>query len=141
LDAQKLRIPIVLPDIVSLALFVSVAELRSLTKAAQTQHIALAAASRRIQFLEYELDAQLLNCSVRGAELTPAGRAALYHARQILLHVEHMRAELAEYGKGRKGCVRLQGNPSAISQCYAIKLPPPAPSPRKVRRTVIQSLW
>ncbi len=43
-----------LPDLVSLALFVRVAETRSITKAAEASHIALAAASRRISLLEHQ---------------------------------------------------------------------------------------
>ena len=40
------------PDLTSLALFVRISELHSITKAAQASHIALAAASRRITQLE-----------------------------------------------------------------------------------------
>ena len=69
-----------LPDLVSLMLFARVAELRSITRAAETSHIALAAASRRLSLLEHHLGVKLLERSSRGAELTPAGRAALYHA-------------------------------------------------------------
>lgn len=108
-----------LPDIDSLALFVRIAELGSITKAAESSHIALAAASRRISLLEHELGTQLLVRTARGAELTPAGRAVLYHARQIFMQVEHMRAEIGAYSKGRKGHVRIHGNPSAISQYLA----------------------
>ncbi|MCW5624545.1 MAG: LysR family transcriptional regulator [Burkholderiales bacterium] len=105
-----------LPDIVSLALFARVAEMRSITKAAEASHIALAAASRRMAQLESQLGVRLLDRTARGAELTPAGRAALYHARHVLSQIEQMRAELSEYAKGRKGHVRIQASASATAQ-------------------------
>ena len=42
-----------LPDLISLALFVRVAETRSITKAAEANQIALADASRRLRLLEH----------------------------------------------------------------------------------------
>jgi DNA-binding transcriptional LysR family regulator len=105
-----------LPDLVSLALFVRVAETRSITKAAEASHTALAAASRRISQLEHQYGVKLLDRTARGAELTPAGRAVLHRARQILSQVDQLRAELSEYATGRKGHVRIQASASAISQ-------------------------
>ena len=48
------------PDPTSLALFVRIAETRSITKAAHACHIALAAASRRVSQLEDQFNVQLL---------------------------------------------------------------------------------
>jgi DNA-binding transcriptional LysR family regulator len=105
-----------LPDLVSLALFVRVAEMRSITKAAEASHTALAAASRRISLLEHQYGVKLLNRTARGAEPTPAGRALLHRARQILSQVDQLKTELCEYASGRKGHVRIQASESAISQ-------------------------
>jgi DNA-binding transcriptional LysR family regulator len=105
-----------LPDLVSLALFVRVAETRSITKAAEVSHIALAAASRRLSLLEHHYGVKLLERTARGAELTPAGRAVLHRARQILSQVDQLRAEMSEYASGGKGHVRIQASASAISQ-------------------------
>ena len=104
------------PDLASLALFVRVAETRSITKAAEANHIALAAASRRIAQLEGQLGVQLLFRTARGVELTPAGNALLFHARQMLSQVDEMRAEISDYSKGVKGMVRIQANASALAQ-------------------------
>jgi DNA-binding transcriptional LysR family regulator len=104
------------PDLASLALFVRVAELRSITKAAEACHIALAAASRRIGLLEHQLGVQLLFRSARGVEMTPAGIALLHHARQVLGQLDEMRAEISDYSKGVKGMVRIQANASALAQ-------------------------
>jgi DNA-binding transcriptional LysR family regulator len=104
------------PDLASLALFVRIAEMRSITKAARAGHIALAAASRRIQQLEDQLGVQLLKRSARGVELTPAGTAVLARAHEMLAKVDEMRAEVADYSKGAKGIVRIHANASALAQ-------------------------
>ena len=101
------------PDLTSLALFLRIAESRSITKAAQASHIALAAASRRIAQLEHQYGVQLLFRTARGVELTPAGSALLFHARQVMSQVDTMRAELSDYTKQGKGLVRMQANASA----------------------------
>jgi DNA-binding transcriptional LysR family regulator len=107
------------PDFATLALFVAVAEAKSITKAAAASHIALAAASRRIAQLEDQLGVQLLFRTARGAELTPAGSALLVHARQMLEQGERMRADLSDYARGGKGVVRVQANTSALAQFLA----------------------
>jgi DNA-binding transcriptional LysR family regulator len=104
------------PDLASLALFVRIAEAKSITQAAKASHIALAAASRRIALLESRFGVQLLFRTARGVELTPAGNALLFHARQMLSQVDEMRAEISDYSKGVKGMVRIQANASALAQ-------------------------
>jgi DNA-binding transcriptional LysR family regulator len=104
------------PDLGSLALFIRVAETRSITQAARASHIALAAASRRIQQLEDQLGVQLLRRTARGVELTPAGTTVLARARDMLAQVDDMRAEVADYSKGAKGLVRIAANASALAQ-------------------------
>ena len=76
------------PDLTSLALFIRIAETRSITKAAEACHIALAAASRRVAQLEHQFGAALLYRTARGVELTPAGNAVLFHAREMMAQVE-----------------------------------------------------
>jgi DNA-binding transcriptional LysR family regulator len=104
------------PDLSSLALFIRVAETRSITKAAEACHIALAAASRRIALLEDQFGVQLLNRTAKGVELTAAGNAMLFHARQMLGQVDAMRAEISDYSRGLKGMVRIHANASALAQ-------------------------
>lgn len=104
------------PDLASLALFIRIAETKSITKAAQATHIALAAASRRVSQLEEQFGVQLLHRTARGVELTPAGNALLLHARRMMEGVDTMRAELSDYTKGGKGLVRVQANTSALAQ-------------------------
>lgn len=104
------------PDISSLALFIRIAETKSITKAAQASHIALAAASRRVAMLEDQFGVELLYRTPKGVELTPAGSALLFHARQLMVELDQMRAELSDYSKGTKGIVRVHANASALAQ-------------------------
>jgi len=104
------------PDLASLALFLRIAETRSITKAAGASHIALAAASRRVAQLEAQYGVELLYRTARGVEPTPAGQALAFHARRLLAAVDELSAELADYRKGAKGLVRVQANTSALAQ-------------------------
>jgi len=101
-------------DLTTLRLFVSIAHERSLTGAADREHIALAAVSKRIRDLETQLEAELLYRRPRGVELTPAGDALLHHARTVLDDMERLQADLSEYSRGVRGHVRLYANTSAI---------------------------
>jgi DNA-binding transcriptional LysR family regulator len=104
------------PDLASLDLFLHAVESRSLSRAAEQCHIALAAASRRIALLEDSLGVALLDRSSRGVQPTPAGLALVSHARQVLQQVGQLKAELSEYAKGVKGTVRLHCSTSALTQ-------------------------
>ncbi|WP_298691948.1 LysR family transcriptional regulator [uncultured Sphingomonas sp.] len=69
--------------------FIAVAEEGSLTVAAEKRlHTAQPSLSRQIRDLEMELGCDLMTRSVRGIELTAAGRVFLDHARIILLQIE-----------------------------------------------------
>ncbi len=101
-------------DFVTFKLFIAVADEGRLTAAAEREHMALAAVSKRISALEALLGTTLLYRRPRGVELTPAGQAFLHHARRILDNVERLQAELSEYGEGVRGHVRIYSNTSAI---------------------------
>lgn len=69
--------------------FVAVAEEGSLTVAAEKRlNTAQPSLSRQIRDLEYEVGVPLLARSVRGVELTAAGRVFLDHARLALMQAE-----------------------------------------------------
>jgi DNA-binding transcriptional LysR family regulator len=86
----------VLPDLISLALFLRAVETKSLSKAAEQSHIALAAASRRIVLLEHRYHVQLLYRSSQGVQATPAGIALAAHARKIIEQAERLQADLSD---------------------------------------------
>lgn len=71
------------PDIRTLRGFVTVAEERNITRAANRLHIAQPALSRKIANLERELNLALFDRSVRGVDLTPAGKILLDRAYAI----------------------------------------------------------
>src|ERR1700676_2022214 len=69
--------------------FIAVAEEGSLTLAAERRlHTAQPSLSRQIRDLEYEVGVQLMSRSVRGIELTGAGKAFLDKARLALARVD-----------------------------------------------------
>lgn len=71
------------PDIRTLRCFVTVAEERNITRAANRLNIAQPALSRKIANLERDLKLALFDRSVRGVELTPAGKILLDRAYAI----------------------------------------------------------
>lgn len=103
-------------DLVSLKIFVAVAECGNLTRAAEREHLAVSAISKRIGELEELVRTPLLQRYPRGVGLTPAGQSLLHHARQVLHQVERMHAELGEFAGGVKGHVRLHAVASALNQ-------------------------
>ncbi|REC93775.1 LysR family transcriptional regulator [Kushneria indalinina] len=101
-------------DFVTLRLFVAIADERSLTRAAEREHLALAAVSKRISDLEDQIGISLLYRRPRGIELTPAGHAFLHHARLMLEGLSRLDADMSEYSVGIKGHIRLHANTSSV---------------------------
>ena len=110
-------------DLTDLRLFVLVADEGSLTRAAQRQHLSLAAASTRVKSLEVQSGQTLLYREARGVRLTPPGEAFLYHARGVLRQVEQLRVDLQEYGVGLRGHVRVFANTTAVTDFLPEILP------------------
>lgn len=101
-------------DFVTLKVFIAISEEGQLTAAAEREHLALAAVSKRLSDLEAMMGSQLVYRRARGVELTPAGHAFLHHALNIIENIERLQADLSEYGEGVKGHVRIHSNTSAI---------------------------
>lgn len=76
-------------DLRHLRYFIAIAEEGSLTVAAGKRlHTAQPSLSRQMRDLEAELGCKLMLRSVKGIELTPAGRVFLDHARMVLSQAE-----------------------------------------------------
>ena len=76
-------------DLRHLRYFIAIAEEGSLTVAAGKRlHMAQPSLSRQMRDLEAELGCTLMLRSVKGIELTPAGRVFLDHARMVLSQAE-----------------------------------------------------
>ncbi len=101
-------------DLVTLRLFVAVAELRSLSKAAQREGIAVSALSKRITDLERDLGTALLVRLPRGVAVTAAGTALLHHTTVVLDSLRRFEGDIGEYARGVKGHVRMLVNESAL---------------------------
>lgn len=103
-------------DPVSLRLFVSVIEEGTISAAAQREHIAAAAVSKRLSELEEALGLQLMVRSNKGITPTQAGISLLYLARGALNNLNDIVVQMRDYSDGRRGSVRVLANISAINQ-------------------------
>ncbi|WHZ11045.1 MAG: Transcriptional regulator, LysR family [Burkholderiaceae bacterium] len=103
-------------DIKTLRLFVAVCERQNMARAAESEHIEPSAISKRIAQLEVELGVPLLLRSRRGVQPTPAGVSLLEHARNVLFTMERLATDVAAFGSGVKGHVRLVATASAIAE-------------------------
>ncbi len=102
-------------DFVTLRLLLAVASTGSITKAAQSLHLALGAASTRIRDLEDRMGLPLLARHARGVRFTEAGNAVLHHARSIERELAQMEFEVGEFASGVTGHVRVVANASSIA--------------------------
>lgn len=103
-------------DPVSLKLFVTIVETGTIAAAAEREHVAASAVSRRISDLEAALKTTLLRRTNKGVEPTDAGIALLNLARGVLHSLDEIAAQMAEYSAGVRGQVRVAANLSAITQ-------------------------
>jgi len=110
-------------DLKDLRLFVATAELGNLTRAAERQHLSLAAASARIKALETQCGLALLSREARGVRLLPPGEAFLHHARLLLQQANQLRADLLDYGGGLRGHLRVFANTTAVTDFLPEILP------------------
>lgn len=103
-------------DLTDLRLFLFIAELKSLTRAAERMHLSLPAASNRIKELEARFGTRLLYRESKGVQLSPAGATLLAHAQQLMQQVERLRADMQQYNNGLKGHIRIFANTTAVTE-------------------------
>lgn len=104
------------PDPKSLRLFVSVIKHGTIAAAAEHEHTAAAAVSRRISDLEEQLGVALVERSNKGVTPTPAGRALLGMSHRVLHDLDSIKAQMHDYAVGMKGYIRIFANISAMHQ-------------------------
>lgn len=109
-------------DIYTLQLFVAVLEEGSIAAAAEREHIAASALSKRISELERSVGQPLFRRQARGVEPTCAGHALARGARAVLHKVEDLSAEIDEFSQGVRGRVRVMANLSSITQFLPAEL-------------------
>jgi DNA-binding transcriptional LysR family regulator len=103
-------------DLTTLRLLVSVCDHGNIARAAELAHIAPSAISKRIAALEAQLGLPLLLRARRGVAPTAACQALLERARTMLFEMSRIDSEIAAFGGGLKGVVRVLATPSAIAE-------------------------
>lgn len=117
-------------DLKRLRYFVTVARLRSFTRAAEVLHMAQPPLSQRVQELEAELGVQLLDRESRPIALTAAGQALYEQAVQVLQKTEAMAATMRRFVSNERpsftfGVVpaNFHGNLATIIRLFRQALP------------------
>lgn len=103
-------------DPLSLQLYIRVLEEGTIAAAAEREHIAAAAISKRISELENTLKTTLLIRTNKGVTPTSAGLALSTLARRVLYELEDISVQMWEYSTGVRGLIRVFANISAINQ-------------------------
>src|SRR5262245_49109611 len=103
-------------DLTSLRYFIAVCEAGNITRAAEGEHVVASAISKRLTQLEEELGVPLLQRQRRGVTPTPAGEVLLEHARALLSTASRVAQDIASFGSGVRGQVRLLATVSSIAE-------------------------
>lgn len=103
-------------DLTSLRLFVAVCETRNIARAGEQHHIVASAISKRLAQLEGVVGATLFERRRRGVTPTAAGEILLEHARAMLASADRVARDMAAYGRGVKGQVRVLASVSSIAE-------------------------
>lgn len=109
---QRCRSDEVDVDLRQIRTFVHVAELGSISAAAERLHVAQPALSRQLQSLEQELGVRLFQRHGRGMALTEAGSLVLARSTGLLNGLEEMREELRHNAGAPSGEVSFALPPS-----------------------------
>ena len=108
-------------DVPQLRTILYVAELGSLSKAADRLRIAQPALSRQVRLLEEELGIRLFDRHGRGMEVTEAGKEVLRHAQRIMQELDEIRATVADEDAPLRGHVSI-GMPPTVSDILSVPL-------------------
>ena len=108
-------------DVRQLKYFVGIVDAGSFSKASRRLFVAQPSLSQQIANLEFELKTKLLLRSAQGIMPTAAGSVLHRHARQILRHVDQIRADVREDGGSEAGPVAI-GLPPAHAGILAAPL-------------------
>ena len=102
-------------DFGQLKTLIHVAELGSISKAADRLNIAQPALSRQIQLLEKELGVPLFERHGRGMVITETGRDVLEHAARIMTEIEAIRSSVSATMSSYRGVVTVGTTPTVAS--------------------------
>lgn len=110
-------------DLRSLRYFTVMATTGSISKAAETLHIAQPALSLHLKMMEAELNAKLLERTARGVIPTPAGLKFLAHSRDILDRLQAAQEDIRGAAAEPMGTVSV-GMPQSIGLALVPRLVP-----------------
>ena len=96
----------------SIKYFIGVAELGSISRAAEELGVVQPALTRHIKQLEEELGVMLLNRLPRGVQLTAAGREFLEYCQRITEEVSRAKHEITTLGSKPKGSLVFGASPT-----------------------------
>ncbi len=99
-------------DLKNLDLFVRVATLGAIGRAGAEFGLSPTNTTQRLQSLEADLGAKLLNRTTRAVSLTPDGEIFLDYAKRILNDAEDARSALSQTGRNVSGKVRVTASAS-----------------------------
>ncbi|GGF30130.1 LysR family transcriptional regulator [Aliidongia dinghuensis] len=108
-------------ELSQLRTLIHVAELGSLSKAADRMHIAQPALSRQMRMLEEELGVRLFDRHGRGMVLTDKGREVLAHATRVMAELEEIRASASDVAAPLTGQVAI-GMPPTVADLISVPL-------------------
>src|SRR5580704_14922407 len=100
---------------------IHVAELGSLSKAADRMNIAQPALSRQVRMLEEELGVTLFARHGRGMVLTEQGREALKHATRVMAEIEEIRIGASQIDAPLTGQIAI-GLPPTVADIISVPL-------------------
>lgn len=108
-------------ELSQLRTIIHVAELGSLSKAADRLHTAQPALSRQVRMLEEELGVRLFERHGRGMVISEAGQEVLRHAYRITAEIQEIKATLLDSEASLRGHVSI-GMPPTVSDILAVPL-------------------
>jgi LysR family nitrogen assimilation transcriptional regulator len=108
-------------ELSQLRTMIHVAELGSLSKAADRMRIAQPALSRQVRLLEEELGVRLFARHGRGMVLTEQGHDVLAHAMRVMAELEEIRAHAADANAPLSGQIAI-GLPPTVADIISVPL-------------------
>ena len=109
-------------DLTTLNLVLASAETLGITRGAEREHLALAAASKRLSDLETRLGVALFERRARDVLPAEAGRALVRHIRALNASLHALESEVVEFSRGIQGHLRIAAHASAIAECLPADL-------------------
>ena len=126
-------------DPVTLSLFLAVCEEGSMVRCAEREAIVASAVSKRMAALEEDLGIALLQRGPRGMVPTEAGAAFARQAREVLVGMERMHANMSEMAKGGGGTVSILAGMAVLSTSLPADLARFLARHRRVRASLKES--